>query len=483
MRTPAALLLISLAFLGCKGKTSGSLDADRVSTETGRGAAAGVAATPAASMDWAAATASFTPDERYVLFSSKAGSTKVDLRGRAGVATAVPGQYHQGPSRVPFDLSWENNGIVQDARTFGDGRFAPRTVDGREVVEDLDTGVLLPDGIEASDTFFVRREGATTIVRTYGGVEHRFGVELSAFDDEVLVGDAAGGEATVIAHPVTGRSMTLPGPRSRLVAARRAGPEHVLALRATGDDKDGVPVAEVHVLDMAAGRTVAVVPRLGLYELRPAVSGDAAYAAWAERAAKDDSDEKGACRVATVSLRTGASFRTPPRPCPDSVDVPQSIEGGVVSVLGGGDVVSTYDARTGRLLGQRPRAKAHAGGPPTPIRLALFQKDLAALRSELMVDAVSPLVRDQALYEKKHGYRVVGMGDAKIMLVARGREHSFCDMETGASCAPAFAADGEVTAVFSPSGKACAVTGADWGAVWDAEHARLRWTAKRPAGS
>lgn len=482
MRTPAALLLISLAFLGCKGKPSGSVDADRVSAETGRGAAGAVSAAPAAAMDWATATASFTPDERYVLFSSKLGSTKVDLRGRAGAATAVPGQYHQGPGRVPFDLSWENNGIVQDARTFGDGRFAPRTVDGREVVEDLDTGLLLPEGIEAKDTFFVRREGATTITRTYGGVEHRFGQELSAFDDEVLVGEAAG-DRTVIAHPVTGRSVTLPGPRSRLVAARRAGPEHLLALLTTGEEKDGVPAAEVHVLDMGAGRAVAVVPRLGLYELRPAVSSDGTYAAWAERVARDDSDEKGACRVATVNLRTGASFRTPPRPCPDSVDLPQSIDGGVVSVLGGGNLVTTYDARTGRLLGQRPRAKAAASGPPTPIRLALFQKDLAELRSEAMVDAVSPLVRDQALYEKKHGYRVVAMGDAKVMLVARGREHAFCDMETGATCTPAFAADGEVTAVFSASGKACAVSGADWGAVWDAEHARLRWTTKRPAGS
>jgi hypothetical protein len=74
---------------------------------------------------------------------------------------------------------------------------------------------------------------------------------------------------------------------------------------------------------------------------------------------------------------------------------------------------------------------------------------------------LSPLLRDAAVLEKKHGYEVDAFGDAKTILVHRGAEYSICDVALGEPCRPVFASKSKVEAYFSEDGTKLAVVSDD----------------------
>lgn len=478
MRRSAAILAISLVSLGCNRPARVSQDTQGASASTSAAVmAAGALAAPVNPTPvWDKVDIAFTADERHAFFTAKDVTVRVDLRAPRGAGTVVRGRYDRSGARTLYGLSWENNEVFQEVETFDGGRRALRTNGDERFLDDLDTGATERAPTEITDAFRVVVDATGTSVRPFAGPERRFPHAL-AMQGGLLVGDGKDEDHTVVVDPESGRTITLPFAR-RDVTIKAAGADHALAVRRLEGDLRDVPSSEVAVVELATGRIAARVPRLGTYELRPVVAADGSTVAWAERASRGgDEDAEATCRVAIVALRTGRTVRTAPRPCPSSVALPDAVDAREVAVLEG-DTVTTYDATTGALRRQR-RAARVAAGAPTPIHLGLFAKELAAARKEqgTFYDVVSPLLRDRNLYEAKHGYEVIAMGDGATMLVKRGKEIALCDMQTGASCRALFETSESVEAVFSPTGKTLALVTPGGGRVYDVTTGRLRWSS------
>lgn len=479
MRCTTAIFAISLASLGCARAPRVSQDTQGASASTSAAAiAAGALAAPTSPTPvWEKVDIAFTEDERHAFFTAKDVTVRVDLRAPRGLGTVVRGRYDRSGARTLYGLAWENNEVFQEVETFDGGRRALRTSGDERFLDDLDTGASEPAPTEVTDAFRVHVDGAVTTVRPFAGPERRFPFALSLQGGR-LVGDGRDDDHTVVADPESGRVVTLPMAR-RDVEVKGAGPDHVLVLRRLDADVRGIAASEVAVVDLASGQIVARVPRLGTYELRPVVAADGSTVAWAERAARGgDEDTDAACRVAIVALRAGRSVRTAPRPCPSSVALPDAVDAREVAVLEG-DTVTTYDASTGALRRQRRASRGAAATAPTPIHLGLFAKELAAARADqgAFYDAVSPLLRDRHLYEAKHGYDVIAVGEGATMLVKRGKEVALCDMQTGATCRGLFETSEAVEAVFSPTGKSVALVTPGGGRVYEVASGRLRWSS------
>ena len=458
----AAALALALALHGCRARTSPASEQHASDASDASPNAPGSTATAAVVLPEKIETVAFDPAARFLLLQGPERALVADLRVTPPRWRGGPGVYEVEGAYQTFGLSMEANRSYPQLRTVHGGTLAvvdpPRGASGPAMLEDLTTGARrpLPSQATATEDAVLSVEGTETVVTPFDGPARRYAsiLELGPSHD-LLVGSEQHGDDSrlVVADPQRPETLTIDAPSDSNVEWLGEGRARLLVVARRPEGP-----TTIRVLEFPAGTEVAATGARGLVTDHRA-SEDGALVAWSEVKGEGHSSR---CTGGLLHVGSGRTQALAPVACAhEEGERPVDVQGvSSTEVLLGGARMHRFDPTTARAL-PLPKSVA-SSGLETPLELGAFSRELAALRRERPeVFAFSPLLRDAALLEARHGYDVLGWGDAGTVLVRRGSQLSLCTAARGENCRPVteldakepdvtFSADGSKATIVAP---------------------------------